>query len=94
MLVIDYETEESKSVPFSTMIALPSGLILSLAAGFVCWVRERRREQRLEAQQQAERRDALMSSPGSPTPASSGLVSPSTDGALTNYYLDRMPRRI
>lgn len=39
----------SKSVPISIMVALPSVLILSIAAGFVCWVREREKQRRQAA---------------------------------------------
>lgn len=39
----------TKSVPLSIVVALPSVLILSIAAGFVCWVREREKERRQTA---------------------------------------------
>ncbi len=43
----DYETsKDSKSVPLSTMVALPSVLILCVAGGFVCWLRERAKQRR------------------------------------------------
>lgn len=46
----DYETsKDPKSVPMSIMVALPSVLILSVAAGFVCWMREREKQRRQAA---------------------------------------------
>lgn len=44
----NYETsKESKSVPISIMVALPSILLLSIGCGFVCWMRRREKRRRL-----------------------------------------------
>ncbi|XP_057368211.1 fibroblast growth factor receptor-like 1 isoform X2 [Daphnia carinata] len=44
----NYETsKESKSVPISIMVALPSILLLSIACAFVCWMRRREKRRRL-----------------------------------------------
>ncbi|KAI9562994.1 hypothetical protein GHT06_010450 [Daphnia sinensis] len=44
----NYETsKESKSVPISVMVALPSILLLSIACSFVCWMRRREKRRRL-----------------------------------------------
>ena len=69
----DYEHRETKSVPLSIMVALPSALILSIAGGFVCWIRERDRERRQELSAAALAAAAASNSLHHPPSASSGV---------------------